>query len=251
MYEYEYDTMRSLEDQYWWYRGLRKLTADMIARHLKGPLKGLDAGCGTGGALAYLTDHLPDVHFFGFDRERLAVSYSHQRDKAPILQGSVNAMPFQPATFDFIFSLDVIYIQGVDDQKMVEEAHQALRAGGLLFLNVPAFEWLRGEHDAAVRTRHRYTRGEMNTLLEQGGFKILKSTYWNTFLFPLILLIRLLRKSKSASETPRSDLSPLPEPINRFFTFLLDLEIRLTRYINLPIGSSVFCVAQKQATDTK
>ena len=245
MYEYEYDTMRALEDRYWWYRGLRRLTADMISRYLKGSLKGLDAGCGTGGALAYLTGRLPDIRFFGFDRERLAVFYSHQRDHAPILQGTVNAMPFQPATFDFIFSLDVIYIQGVDDRKMVEEAYQALRDGGLLFLNVPAFEWLRGEHDAAVRTRHRYTRGEMKILLEQSGFKILKSTYWNTFLFPVILLLRLLRKSKSASETPRSDLSPLPEWVNIFFTFLLGLEIRLTRYINLPIGSSVFCVAQK------
>lgn len=246
MYEYEYDTMREVEDRYWWYRGLRRLTTEMITRHLKGPLRGLDAGCGTGGALAYLTEHLPEMRFIGFDRERLAVHYSHQRDKAPILQGTVNAMPFQPATFDFIFSLDVIYIQGVDDRKMVEESYKALRDGGLLFLNVPAFEWLRGEHDEAVKTRHRYTRGEVERLLAEGGFKILKSTYWNTFLFPLIFATRLLRKSKAAAETPRSDLSPLPGPVNRFFMALLNLEIRLTRYMNLPIGSSVFCVAQKQ-----
>jgi SAM-dependent methyltransferase len=222
-----------------------------ITGSFKGPLKGLDAGCGTGGALAYLTDRLPDIRFFGFDRERLAVFYSRQRDHAPILQGSVNDMPFQASTFDFIFSLDVIYIQGVDDRKMVAESYRALRDGGLLFLNVPAIEWLRGEHDAAVRTRHRYTRGEMKILLEQSGFKILKSTYWNTFLFPVILSLRLLRKSKFASETPRSDLSPLPEWVNIFFTFLLGLEIRLTRYVNLPIGSSVFCVAHKQAKKTK
>ena len=34
MYEYEYDTMRAVEDRYWWYRGLRRLTADMISRDL-------------------------------------------------------------------------------------------------------------------------------------------------------------------------------------------------------------------------
>ncbi|HCQ01854.1 MAG TPA: hypothetical protein DIT99_14705 [Candidatus Latescibacteria bacterium] len=70
-------------------------------------------------------------------------------------------MPFQPSPFDFIFSLDVIYIQSVDDRKMVREAYQALCDGGLLFINVPAFEWLHGEHDESVRTRHRYTRGEI------------------------------------------------------------------------------------------
>jgi len=73
-----------LEDRYWWYLGLRRLMKDMIARHLDGafhsPLKGLDSGCGAGGALAYLADQFPDLHFIGFDRERMAVFYSNQRD---------------------------------------------------------------------------------------------------------------------------------------------------------------------------
>ena len=248
MYEYEYDTMRELEDRYWWYRGLRRLTSELMSRHLPGQVKGLDAGCGTGGALVYLTQHFPDISFVGFDLERRAVIYSHQRDRAPILQASINDIPFHAGAFDFIYSLDVIYIEGVDDRKMIEESYRALREDGLLFLNVPAFEWLRGEHDAAVRTKHRYTRKELETLLEQGGFKILKSTYWNTFLLPLILATRLIRKS--AAKTPRSDLSLLPNSINRFFIFLVNLEIMAIRYFNLPIGSSVFCVAQKQATQT-
>ena len=46
----EYHRMREYEDHYWWYHGLRTLTAMMISRYCSNPRPLiLDAGCGTGG----------------------------------------------------------------------------------------------------------------------------------------------------------------------------------------------------------
>ena len=53
----EYERMHAVEDRMWWYRGLRALTAQLLARALAGsPAAGpvLDAGCGTGGMLLEL-----------------------------------------------------------------------------------------------------------------------------------------------------------------------------------------------------
>ena len=51
----EYERMHAVEDRMWWYRGLRRLVAQVLDRALAdstaaGPL--LDAGCGTGGSKA-------------------------------------------------------------------------------------------------------------------------------------------------------------------------------------------------------
>jgi hypothetical protein len=53
MLSHEYDTMRSVEDDYWWYRILRNMTCREVTELAKANpgLQILDAGCGTGGTL--------------------------------------------------------------------------------------------------------------------------------------------------------------------------------------------------------
>ena len=49
--------MHAVEDRMWWYRGLRALTTELLARALsRSGATGLvlDAGCGTGGMMARL-----------------------------------------------------------------------------------------------------------------------------------------------------------------------------------------------------
>ena len=51
MYPDEYRVMFEIEDDYWWYRGLRELIKNLLARYA--PARSshpriLDVGCGTG-----------------------------------------------------------------------------------------------------------------------------------------------------------------------------------------------------------
>ena len=53
----EYEAMYRLEDRLWWYTGMRRITAAALGGRLTGGagrLRILDAGCGTGGNLAWL-----------------------------------------------------------------------------------------------------------------------------------------------------------------------------------------------------
>ena len=77
--------------------------------------------------------------------------------------------------------------------------------------------------------------------LAQVGFIVRRVTYWNMFLFPIVLLVRLgRRESEDDLNNPaRSDILLPPGPVNTLLTFILWLERRLLRLTDLPFGSSV------------
>lgn len=244
----EYSRMREVEDEYWWYHGLRRLAVRMFVRHLNvnEKIRVLDAGCGTGGGLCSLATSLSRSVCFGVELESLAIRYCRERGITRLCQASVHTLPFKDSSFDAVISTDVIYMQGVDDLRALQEFHRVLSNQGVLFINVPAFEWLRGDHDLAVDTRHRYTKRELRTLIYKSGFRVLKISYWNVFFLPAVFVVRRLRSWWRRGTAPTSDLRPLPRLINSILKCLLAIEIALVGQISLPFGTSVFCVGTKQ-----
>lgn len=242
MREEEYDVMFGLEDSYWWYRGFRKTISNMLSRYCgrTGGLVILDAGCGTGGNRMVLEGYGRVV---GIDVSKKALRYYKLRGNADVLNASVKELPFREKTFDVVTSFDVInYFDVGDDHAALSEFHRVLKKGGLLLLNLPAFDFLKSEHDDAVYTKHRYTRGEIKNKLIKAGFEVKKSTYWNTLLLPAIAAIRLTKKRGS---TPKSDLKQVYWPINSLLYYILLIESRLVKTLDMPLGLSVFCVARK------
>jgi SAM-dependent methyltransferase len=80
-------------------------------------------------------------------------------------RGDFLRRPFRDNAFDLVTSCDVLYHRWVtDDAAAVHECVRVLRSGALLFVRVPALQWLWGAHDEKVLSRHRYTRGEMSRL---------------------------------------------------------------------------------------
>jgi hypothetical protein len=125
--------------------------------------------------------------------------------------------------------------------------YRVLRPGGRLFLNLPAFGFLRSEHDRATDVARRYTRREIGAKLEAAGFDVRRNSYWNMLLFPVVVLVRLLRResSEDLARPARSDIVLPPGPINVMLTLAMKLEHVLLRYVNLPLGSSVAVMARK------
>jgi hypothetical protein len=122
-----------------------------------------------------------------------------------------------------------------------------LRPGGRLFLNLPAFAYLRSEHDRATDVARRVTRREIIAKLENAGFNVRRASYWNMFLFPVVIAVRLLRRedAKQMEDPARSDIVLPPGPVNTLLSALVLLETKLMRYVNLPFGSSVVTLAVK------
>lgn len=246
MENHEYETMFTVEDRYWWYVGLRDLVTSTIARLTRGRSSPaiLDAGCGTGKFL----EACGDYHSYGVERSRAAFPYLRRRGLDNAVRADVQRIPFPDRAFDLVVSMDVICcVDAPGDAEALREMGRVLKPGGNLLLNLPAYEFLRSHHDAAVHTRQRYTRGRLKALLAGAGFQVGQITYRNTLLFPVAALVRLARNLLgSKADESRSDLGTLPVALNRALTLPLLCENRLLRSgFNLPFGLSLFCVATK------
>ncbi|MEO5760913.1 MAG: methyltransferase domain-containing protein [Vicinamibacteria bacterium] len=239
----EYRRMADLEGVQWWYAGMRK-----IARSLLTPLlpanaaagrRLLDAGCGTGWNLQDLST-FGETH--GIDLSPLAVITTRRRG-GRVIQGNLLELPYASASFDVVTSFDVIYHAWVkDDAQAIGELARVLKPGGLMLIKAPALKILWGAHDEAVHSRHRYNRAEMEALVEGASLKLIRSTYANSLLFPVLLTRRFLDR---ALNRHGSDVALLPPLIEKLFGGLLSIEASLLGAFNLPIGASAFAIARK------
>ena len=240
--------MYQAEDTLWWYRGMEAITRRVIERfYAPGQrLHVLDAGCGTGAAMGYLADYGVVT---GLDCSPDALRLSRHRGRARLTCASVSALPFHSGVFDLVTSFDVLCLLGIDDLRALHEFRRVLVPGGRVVLRLPACNWLRGAHDAAVDIAHRYTGREIGDRLAQTGFVIEHTSYANAWLFPLAVL-----KRWSERFLPRqrgSDLTVSVGPFNRLFTRILASEARLVAGRGLGFGLTVVAVGRKPQTEAR
>jgi SAM-dependent methyltransferase len=241
MERHEYDTMAQVEHHHWWYVGMRQLAATFISQ-IPSPTRIVDAGCGTGCNLAWLSRIGIAV---GFDMSSVALAYA-DRASQTVFQASIDAIPVAAASANLVTCFDVIYHRDVrDDAAAIHECAIIIKPGGYLLLRVPAFNWLRGYHDERVHTARRYSRAQVEALCTQAGLQMIRTSYVNYFLFPIIVLQRLLENGSGH----RNDQSELTIP--RLLTTLvgrtaLSIEAWLLSVgVHMPYGVSLLCLAQR------
>jgi SAM-dependent methyltransferase len=244
----DFELLYRLEEKYWWFVAMRRITDTVAARELaKSNLKILDAGCGTGFNLGYYaasTSH--DV--YGLDIATAALEHVRNRGFRRVVQASITDIPFSPETFDLVFSFEVVTQTPYDaHDAALCEMHRVLKPGGFLFIRVPAFMWLWSSHDDELQVRYRYTRDELAKKLEQCGFTVEWTSYANGFLFPVILVRRFLKRAGIGGGT---DVKPLPRGLgwlDAVFRSILSREaLWFKSGRRLPFGLSLICYARKE-----
>lgn len=240
----EYERMHAVEDRMWWYRGLRALASNQITRALEaspatGPL--LDAGCGTGGMLRLLSEAVAGRPTFGLDYDPIAATLAAGKAGRPVASGSVNEMPIRDNVLGAYISLDVLCHGQVDPSQALREAYRCLQPGGVAILNLPAYQWMYSAHDRRTHNVRRFTRGQARALLAGQGFRVLRASYWNTLLFPLMILHRLIKRHEG-----QSDVHEYPRWLDRIFSTALAIErATISAGISLPFGGSLIVVAAR------
>jgi SAM-dependent methyltransferase len=234
----EYDKLDAAEGRMWWFAALHANVIAMLDRVGPRPGRVLDAGCGTGGLLTRL-----ERDAVGLDREPVACARAQAKSGRPVCAGSVNALPFGDRAFAAIVSADVLCHRAVDEAAALAQFHRCLGAGGLLVLNLPAYHWMLSRHDTAVHNARRYSRKGVAALLRAADFRPIYTGYWNTVLFPLMLVTRKLLPARPGED---SDVKLYPAPVEAVCRAATALERGLMRWgVRLPFGGSVVAVAVK------
>jgi SAM-dependent methyltransferase len=240
-------TEKNLDETYWWFVG-RRMVLDTVLRWFgKRTHVAVDIGCGSGGNLELLAHHADVV--MGVDRSpaalELAAAHGFQTANA-----DGQALPLADCSVDLLSALDVLEHLD-DDMRAFEEFHRVLRPAGLLLVTVPAYRFLWSEHDEALMHRRRYVASELHVKLTRSGFRVVKRSYAVFFTFFPIVFYRLFRGLFPKDPfAPKASHIELPGFLNNVLIQLLRFEAWMTRRINLPWGTSIVALAQREPTAT-
>lgn len=238
--------MRQVEDTHFWYVGMRLIATTLLEKlNIKAGARILDAGCGCGANMLFLRQY---GTVSGIDISKRAVHYSQQRRLKSVNFGSINKIPFNDKSFEIVTNFDVLGSIEVSEEKALSEFYRVLKPGGYLLLRVSAYPSLYSKHDKVVHTARRYTKTRLINALEKQSFRIIRCTYANTILFPLIMVRRIWQKrfiKDKISTLHESDVTLLPNWVNKLGLLPMRLESWMMHLINLPFGLSLIVLAHK------
>lgn len=237
-----------VERHHWWWEGRRQLTKWLLGKKKYSRI--LDVGCGTGETLSFLKRMYPKTELYGIDIYQKAINYSKQRGHKNIYKANAKNIPFKDGFFDAVLFLDVLeHIK--DDQKAIEEAKRVLRKNGRIIITSPALSFIWSEHDIKQGHQKRYTKREINKLAKNAGLRTSFISYFNFFLSPPIILIRLLSRLKPFGTFSNYDNSVNFDIVNlgivnSVLRRIFVIEIKMLKILRFPFGISISAVLDKK-----
>jgi SAM-dependent methyltransferase len=236
-----------LEETHWWFQGRRRIFFHVLDKALKGSPtpRILDVGCGAGGMMKGLQRYGAT---WGIEPADEMVRECRARGFSNVLAGSATELPIKGGVFDLVTFFDCL--EHVDDDEgALGEAQRVLRPGGLLFVSVPAYQFLYAQNDRLAHHKRRYTLSALRSKIHSAGFRVIHASYINFWLFPIILPTVLILKLKDrvlSGNGQTTNLSyPLPRWMHSCLAAIFSSERRLVRRWSAPVGHSLFLLASK------
>lgn len=239
-----YKTYFKIEKKHWLMKVRRSIVFDLLKKYKGVPTKTrvLDFGCGSG----YLVLELASRGYpaSGVDNSPEAIEFGRKQGIMGLSTLTPPYIDLPDHSVDAVLMLDVI--EHLEDETWVlREVERILVPGGIVVITVPAFMFLWGVQDVISHHYRRYTMGTLLAVMRRvSNLKVIKKSYFNTFLFAPIACVRLIsRWLKLASR--ESDFSIDNRLFNVIFYWIFNLERYLLRYVDFSFGVSIVLVLKK------
>ncbi len=240
-FEKEY---HNLETHHWWFKSRRKYILDYINNAPKNS-KIIDIGCSSGILIKELVENgFAIENLYGIDISEVAIANCKAN-------GIINSFVMDAQNIDLHEKFDIIIASDClehlkYEKKAISNWQSILKSGGTMLVFVPAFQSLWSDHDVVNMHYKRYTKGELERLLISENLEIIKSSYWNFFLFLPIYFYKRTSSFFQKNKTEVADISVGNEFINKILYEVLNIENKILKYLNFPFGVSAFCVVKKK-----
>jgi dolichyl-phosphate beta-glucosyltransferase len=234
-------TLSESDTRHWWFRSKGTFVAAAIQRHVPTDRRDgylVDVGAGAGGVTMLLG--WPLRRLVAVDGSESLAASAHKRHSVLAAVGAGERLPIREGSVATVTLLDVIeHLQNPD--QTLREIWRVLRPGGHLVVTVPAHDWLWSGADELLGHVRRYTRPLLRSHLAAAGFRPLSMSHIFSWLVVPVSLQRRLATGEEQLGLDRQ--SPL---LDRLALLLTRLELMVVRYLSLPLGTSIICVAVKQ-----
>ena len=223
------------DENWWWEKARREIVQQCIKEVITGDVNILEIGAGYGSMTGMLAS-------FGavsaIEPYADAVSYLQAELKVKTYQGTFESFD-GTERYDLITCFDVLeHIE--DDRKALQKMATLVNDKGFLVLTVPANKFLWNRHDEINHHYRRYGKTELINKIPR-NLIIKKVSYFNTLLFPMAILDKLVvsKNKKSYSFNP----NPV---VNSVLYRIFSAEKTILRFFNLPFGVSILLIAEKR-----
>lgn len=223
-----------IEDNSFWFKHRNKVIANFVKKYLKrGVLT--DVGGGNGVVAKFLQSlGVPTILI---EPNYLACKNARQRGLTDVYCAKLQ--DFANNSFEAVGLFDVLeHIK--DDAVFLINAKKRLQENGLIFITVPAYQWLWSSEDVVANHVQRYNHQRLIKVLNTAGFEIVDYTYFFQILVLSILLFRKFFGFRKLSN-PQADHHHHSAIINWFLT----RESRAVLNHRLNWGASLLVVARR------
>lgn len=242
-----YALLAESEEKHFWFRGRNKVIREVIRstfRNYQGK-SFFEVGCGTGYVLAELARM--GFRVTGLDMHKEGLAYAGQRvPSAYVVTGTLDQ--FRPKKlFDAVGMFDVLeHIP--NDTQALRECSRLIGKNGMLYITVPARPELWSVYDDISGHKRRYTKSLLIEVLTSAGFRVRHVSYFGFFQYiPHLIMKRFILSGTSKDIMPvlKKVIWQPPGMINWLLEQSFALDMFLSRFIQLPFGTSLIVSAQK------
>ena len=220
---------------WWWGKARMEIVHECMKKVVSRDINILEIGAGFGGMTGMLSNFGSVTAIEPYSD---AVTYLQNKLKIRTYHGTLESFT-ETEKYDLVTCFDALeHIE--DDGKALSQMEALVNDRGFLVLTVPAYMFLWTRHDEINHHYRRYGRKGLIKKLPR-NFVIRKASYFNTLLFPMAILDKLLfaKNKRSYSLNPN-------KLINGILYKIFSIEKLILQFANLPFGVSILLIAEKR-----